>query len=215
VIRYALGCAVLFVALAVLVTTGATARPDQFLSDAATAAAGAHAPATRIAQVVEAVTQPGWVYLLGLTGAVLVWFRGRRRAAVTSLLAGALASVASPVLKALFGRERPAVDLGFTTAEGASFPSGHASASATVVLVFVLVLVPARWRRAAILLGVLELAVVAVDRVWLGAHWPSDVLAGFLLGGAIAALAARFGSRSERDRDPVRTTGAPGAQGRG
>jgi undecaprenyl-diphosphatase len=213
VIRSALGCAVLFVALAVLVTTGATARPDRFLSELGTAAAGAHPTLTRVAQVVEAVTQPVWVYLAGLLGVVTVWRRGRRRAAVAALVAGAVASVTSPALKAAFDRGRPAVDLGYTTAGGGSFPSGHALASATVVLLFVLVLVPARWRSRAIVLGSLELGVVAVDRVWVGAHWPSDVLAGFLLAGLIVLLAAR--SASEADGDPAGAAGGPGPEARG
>ncbi|WP_380156732.1 phosphatase PAP2 family protein [Kineococcus sp. R86509] len=212
-IRSALGCAVLFVALAVLVTTGATARPDRFLSELGTAAAGAHPTLTRVAQVVEAVTQPVWVYLAGLLGVVAVWRRGRPRAAVASLVAGAVASVTSPALKAAFDRERPAVDLGYTTAGGGSFPSGHALASATVVLLLVLVLVPARWRSRAIVLGSLELGVVAVDRVWVGAHWPSDVLAGFLLAGLIVLLAARFAS--EADGDPAGAAGGPGPEARG
>jgi undecaprenyl-diphosphatase len=213
VIRSALGCAVLFVALAVLVTTGATARPDQFLSELGTAAAGAHPALTRVARVVEAVTQPGWVYLLGLSGVVAVWRGGRRRAAVVSLVAGAVASVTSPAFKAAFDRERPAVGLGYTTAGGGSFPSGHALASGTVVLLFVLVLVPARWRSRTIVLGSLELGVVAVDRVWVGAHWPSDVLAGFLLAGLIVLLAARFAS--EGDGDPAGAAGGLGPEARG
>ncbi|MBB2902823.1 undecaprenyl-diphosphatase [Kineococcus radiotolerans] len=216
--RAALGCAVAFAALAVLVTTGATARADAALSAAAVDAARAHPGPTRLAQLVEAVTQPVWVYLLGLAGVVAVWRRGRRRHARAALLAGALAALASPALKAAFGRERPALDAGFTTAGGGSFPSGHALASATVVLVAVLLLVPPRWRRAALALGVLELAVVAVDRVWVGAHWPSDVLAGFLLAGVVVAAVARpvlRPGRSEGDGDRPSAPDAPGPGVRG
>lgn len=212
-IRTALGCAVLFVALAVLVTAGATARPDGFLSGAAVSAASAHPEVTRLAQVVEAVTQPPWLYLLGLLGVVLAWSRGRRRSAVVSLSAGLLAWVTSPALKAVFDRPRPALEAGFTTAGGGAFPSGHALASATVVLLFVLLLAPARHRRTAVVLGSVELVVVALDRVWVGAHWPSDVLAGFLVAGVIVCAAAALGS--ERDGDDAGAAGALDPEARG
>lgn len=147
-----------------------------------------------MAQVVEHVTQPGWVYLAGFACVVLCWRAGRRRDAVTALVAGAVGSVTSPVVKALVGRERPALEAGLTTAGGGSYPSGHALASATVVLVLLLVLAPparsrgSRWGRWTA--AVLFCLVVGVDRVWLGAHWPSDVLGGWCLAAVIASLAA-------------------------
>lgn len=175
------------------------------VSPDAVAAALRHGSVTAVAQAVEHVTQPGWVYLAGFVCALVCWRSGRRRAAVVAVVAGAVGSVASPVTKALVGRERPALEAGLTTAGGGSYPSGHALASATVVLVLLLVLAPPARSRAVLVgrwaAGALFCLVVGVDRVWLGAHWPTDVLGGWLLAVTIASLAA-LGARA-RARDDV------------
>ncbi|PRY17888.1 phosphatase PAP2 family protein [Kineococcus rhizosphaerae] len=196
--RLVLLCAAAFAALTVLVTVGA-APGDAAVSAAAVQAARTSPATTRAAQVVEAVTQPGWVYLAGSLGLLLAFRGGRRRQAVAALAAGAVAAVASPLLKALTDRARPALEAGLTSAGGGSFPSGHVLASATVVLCLVLLLAPpTRWGVVAVL-GAVELVVVSVDRVWLGAHWPSDVLGGWLLAavlvGTATVLSQRHGHR--------------------
>ncbi|WP_432511118.1 phosphatase PAP2 family protein [Kineococcus sp. SYSU DK001] len=199
-------CGLGFVVLTVVVVAG-TVPGDARVSAAAVDAALASPGPTRVAQVVEAVTQPVWVYLAGLAGVVVAHRRGRRRPARAALAAGAVAAVASPALKALTDRARPALEAGLTTADGGSFPSGHVLASTTVVLSFVLLLVPPSRRAAVAAVGAVELVVVAVDRVWLGAHWPSDVLGGWLLAAVLVGTAAWWASRSERDRH---LRGAPG-----
>lgn len=106
-----------------------------------------------------------------------------------SLTAFALAIVASEALigpmKSLYDRPRPPGGLVGTS--GASFPSGHAVASAVTAVGLVIVLLPpghTRWvweRRAAVFASLM-----ALSRTYLGAHWLSDVVAGALLGAGIA-----------------------------
>jgi membrane-associated phospholipid phosphatase len=104
------------------------------------------------------------------------------------VLTWALAEVAVRVAKVLFARPRPPMPLVSTT--GFSFPSGHAVATAAIAMALVLVLIPpGRTRRKWEVLAIVITFVMALSRVYLRAHWLSDVEAGVLLG-AIAALAA-------------------------
>ena len=89
------------------------------------------------------------------------------------------------LLKQLVDRPRPLGTLIATS--GASFPSGHAVAAAVTAVGLVIVLVPAGhsrwvWERHAVLYA----SLMALSRTYLGAHWLSDVVAGGLLGSAIA-----------------------------
>jgi len=192
-------CAAAVGVLTVAVLRGWTGGVDSAVSRAAVATALRSPAVTTGWQVLEQVTQPVWFHTAGVLALVAVFRRGRRRDALAALAAGAAAVAVSPLVKTLVDRPRPALDAGLTTASGGSYPSGHALASATVVLyVLVLLLPPAadrarRWRRWAA--GAVVLLVVGVDRVWLGAHWPSDVLAGWLFAGLLVATATAVARR--------------------
>lgn len=164
------------------------------------------------------VGQPSWLVSpadsLGLatrdvgTGAVMVvavallWQPHRRWA--QWLLGSALAGfVLQNLVKELVGRERPGWSESAFHPLTASFPSGHAMSGVTswVVLGLVLLLAPVGGRLPRVV-GAIAVAVGVVmgpSRLVLGVHWPSDVLAGWLLGGAVVcACAAAVLARSQR-----------------
>jgi undecaprenyl-diphosphatase len=124
---------------------------------------------------------------------VAIWLlsRTRWRALATWLLTWAVAEAAVLVAKDFFHRGRPPGSLVETV--GFSFPSGHAVAGASIAVAFVLVLLPpGRERRRWELAAAGFAFVMACSRVYLLAHWFTDVLAGVLLGTGIALGCAAF-----------------------
>lgn len=118
-----------------------------------------------------------------LVVAVLMWRRCRAFAIIypATLLMGAVLNV---VLKVVIARPRPPdPDAGVALA---SFPSGHTFQAALVLGMLPLALLTvSRWvplTRAAIAVATIGTAAVALSRVYLGAHWPIDVVGGAVIG---------------------------------
>jgi undecaprenyl-diphosphatase len=137
-------------------------------------------------------------FLLPTTGvaALLLLQRGRRRDAglLSGALAGAIALTWS--MKALVGRARPDLWEAQWYA-GSSFPSGHTFNTAAFSTAAALC-IARRWPRLtapAMTLAVLWICLVALSRLVLGVHWPSDVLAAACLGASVALCIGRAFNR--------------------
>ena len=141
----------------------------------------------------------GGIVTIPLRAIVALWlaFRRRWRALAAWVLTWACAEVILSAAKVYFHRGRPPSPLVATV--GYSFPSGHAVVGAATAVALVLVLVPPgrerrKWEAAAIAFAF----VMGFSRVYLDAHWLSDVVAGVLLGTGVAlgsaALATELGS---------------------
>ena len=137
---------------------------------------------------------------LAVLAALICFLAGRRHAAVYLLLVRVVAVVLAFALKEAVRRARPVLAHPVAHANGFSFPSGHAVGAAAAYASIALVL-PARVTTPVrVGIGVIVPVVVAATRVLLGVHFPSDVVAGLVLGWAIALLlaATRVGSENER-----------------
>lgn len=133
----------------------------------------------------------GVLTMLTLSSVGYLWLLGLRRIALfvlSAILGGLLLSLA---LKTGFDRPRPELVSHGSTIYTSSFPSGHSMLAAVVYLTGgALLAVAHRRRRVRIYLigwSVLATLLVGVSRVYLGVHWPSDVLAGWAAGSAWAA----------------------------
>lgn len=109
--------------------------------------------------------------------------------AASALLGSALLNMGG---KAWFQRERPALWESIVAESSFSFPSGHAMGSATLALVAIALAWPTRWRWPAVAVGAAFVAWVGLSRVYLGVHYPSDVMGGWLLALAWAAAMWRL-----------------------
>ena len=138
--------------------------------------------------LLEVLTTPGVTWFRVLVFLPVLGWLARRRAWRTLLWVGVAVTTTGPVtvwLKDLAGRARPAYQNGGLSYEGLSYPSGHSSGIATLVTVALVLAWPrltARRRRAAVAAGAALAVLVGLTRVWLGVHFPSDVVGGLALG---------------------------------
>jgi YegS/Rv2252/BmrU family lipid kinase len=150
-------------------------------------------PAIRPAlRVVEVGFNTVGMTILTVVLATALFVRKHRRAAYLTIGVMLATSLATTLLKDAFGRARPVWQNPETLLHSNAFPSGHASsiaAFAGLVMVFVAMLVRrSNVRRTVYVVAVLVTMVVCADRVLLGRHFPSDVLAGVLLGAFFVLL---------------------------
>lgn len=89
------------------------------------------------------------------------------------------AAAANIVLKGLFHRDRPSLWHQAVIETGFSFPSGHAMASAALATCLVITAWPTKWRIPTILIAGVTVLAIGSSRLYLGVHYPSDVLAGW------------------------------------
>jgi undecaprenyl-diphosphatase len=188
---------------------------DGDLARAAHRRAVGHPGLTRACRVLtDWVWDPTTMRLLCAAAVVwLVWRRSARLLALWVAATCALGTLLQQSLKALVGRPRPVWPDPVDSAHYAAFPSGHAL-TATVVCGLLLWLLRrygagrVLWRTA-VTVAVVSVVGVGLTRVWLGVHWPTDVVGGWLLGAVTVALAVltyehRYGTSHVPARRPGR-----------
>ena len=141
-----------------------------------------------------ALEQPMWLIgvlgsgdvLLPVTfiGSAVLWCRRHRAMAVILPVAGVATSATLALMKWMIDKPRP-------TLRGYGFPSGHVYGVTVFVIVLVYLLwafeAPRRWQRAAQVIGIAFVTAVGYSRIFVNAHWLSDVVGGLLAGIAFAS----------------------------
>ena len=141
------------------------------------------------------ITALGGVTVLTLVTAIVAIFLALKRLWLTMtliLLSTISGAIAVSVAKSIVARPRPDLVDHLVTVNSASFPSGHATSSAIVYLTIAAVImqiVRGRPLRIYILsVAVLLVGAIGCSRVYLGVHWPSDVLTGWGFGALWALM---------------------------
>lgn len=188
VVAATMAVAVAVLALAATLPSGVVPQFDAGVVSAV--AAGRLGWLVAVMTVVTEVGSPVGTCLLTAAVAVPLALRTRSyRPVVVAALALAGIALLDESVKLLVHRARPPADLHAIAAGGYSFPSGHTTLAAAMVPVLVLLVRRAGRRGWALpVLAAVWVLVVGVSRVYLGVHYPSDVLGGWLLGGAWATL---------------------------
>ncbi|MTE21963.1 phosphatase PAP2 family protein [Streptomyces sp. TRM43335] len=198
----ALACTAVSAVLVVLVTAGwdPLLGLDARVTSALHRTAHAEPGWTRFNRVLtDWVWDPWTMRALLLVTVVWLLVRGASRLALWVACAAVAGTVLQQGLKALLDRDRPRWPRPVDSADFAALPSGHAM-TAALTFGLLLWLVRLRAARRAVRLAVLWVGVVSVagvgfTRVYLGVHWPTDVLTGWLLGIAVAAATAALWHR--------------------
>ena len=152
-------------------------------------------------------SSPVLAAVVGLA-AVLLGIRRRRLEAAFIVIALVGSLVLNDMLKMLFQRPRPGFDWAAVWPE-TGFPSGHSMNSFVVYLAIALVIWRLGGRRpgiVALVLAIVLIVSVGISRIYLGAHWLSDVIGGYLAGAlwllllvAAWALVSRLRGAGRRD----------------
>lgn len=142
----------------------------------------AHSTPTLDSLAVGLTTVGGPLPMLGISAVLLawLWYRHDYHDVMFFVLSVGGAMLLNLLVKLAFGRARPALWESILPAKFYSFPSGHAMGSAAVAAAVGFLVVRYRGRWLAWVVGALFALGVGWSRVYLGVHYPSDVLAGWV-----------------------------------
>jgi undecaprenyl-diphosphatase len=146
------------------------------------------------------------LFLTATTATLALWLTGYRHLAIGLVVSLAAAFLASTGLKLAIARERPDIVAHAALTFTASFPSGHAFLSAATLFTIAGFVGLASRRpdiaRFCIVMAAIVVGLVGLSRIYLGVHWPTDVLGGWCLGIVWSSVATAWLGRRMADSDP-------------
>ena len=153
------------------------------------------------AALMSFISWPGFSpqsFIISALIVVAIYMFGLKWEAITALIAALLPPLVNVLVKDWIRRPRPTIDLVnvFGVLNSYSFPSGHVMFYVGFygfLWFLVYTLLKRSWRRTLLLIFLGSLiALVGISRIYLGQHWPSDVLGAYLLGGLTLVAILQF-----------------------
>ncbi|MDB5179143.1 MAG: transrane acid phosphatase [Patescibacteria group bacterium] len=152
-----------------------------------------------LAMVITNAGGPGFILAATLMLTLVLARRRQRRLASFAMFAVGSAVVMNTVLKLIFQRSRPSLWQTLVTEKSYSFPSGHAMASSALAFAVIALCWHTKWRWYVVAGATAYFVAVGLSRVYLGVHYPSDVLGAWCISLAwvvtIYAVARKYGNR--------------------
>ncbi|KPV45379.1 hypothetical protein AN477_02165 [Alicyclobacillus ferrooxydans] len=144
-------------------------------------------PITRFMKFFTFLGSPAVVSAFVALTASVLYRMGRKRDAAAMIAANAMGAGFNEGLKYMFRRKRPDIHR-LVPAHGYSFPSGHSMGSVmfygTICYFFCRQVSSVLWRIIAFLVSAVMVIITGTSRIYLGVHYPSDVLSGYAAAGA-------------------------------
>ena len=143
--------------------------------------------------LVSLVGYAPWGLILVIVTGLVLWCLVNLRTGIYFMIIGAAQGVINMLLKNVIMRPRPSEPLArvMLPAEGYSFPSGHVMFYVVCfgLLIYLILLYsnPSTRRNIGIAILIIHILLVGVSRIYLGAHWLSDVIAAYLIGAILLA----------------------------
>lgn len=147
---------------------------------------------TNIMQFITFFSDPIWCILLSC---LMILFVKNKKISKAFLLNLILVFLLNYVLKILFSRNRPA-DINLIVETGFSFPSGHAMMSLGIYGFLIYLLLLSDKNKISKIIGtcflILLIFLIGISRIYLGVHYATDVIAGFIISASYLLLFIRF-----------------------
>ncbi|MFC5652976.1 phosphatase PAP2 family protein [Paenibacillus solisilvae] len=157
---------------------------------------------TRIAELFSKIGSSSVTIPLIIALAVILFIVLKHRKELILLIGGMLGStLLNELLKRLYHRTRPDIHR-IAEEQGYSFPSGHSMAAFSLYALLIFILwrhIPSRGGRTALIIfGLCMILCIGLSRIYLGVHYPSDILGGYWVSACWVAVCIRLFRRSER-----------------
>jgi membrane-associated phospholipid phosphatase len=152
--------------------------------------------------------KPYFLLFVNFVFSIFLWIQKQRGIAIVFLIIGNGAAGFNLFLKSSLGRERPELWDRIIEVKHLSYPSAHAMDSFIIygLICYYLITQFKSWRWVILTVTSIHVLLIGLSRLYLGVHWPTDVIAGYMMGSVWLAIAIliieiiKYSAHSQRDK---------------